>query len=139
MSYQGNYGDGQPPQYSQGYGRQYPQDEPRQPQDYDPFAHNQNLGGLQYQQQAPPWDASQGSQRQPYSDQHPPQASSTPGMLSHGSCRTTASGSPTASRTLRRTSSTLRKFRRGSSHPSCRSSPSRSGDPGPPGTRCSPG
>jgi Host cell surface-exposed lipoprotein len=85
MSYQDNPGDGQPPQYSQGYGRQYPQDEPRQPQDFDPFAHRQNLGGQQgtggqqYPQQVPPWDGSQGGQRQPYSDQHLPQGQQYPG------------------------------------------------------------
>jgi Host cell surface-exposed lipoprotein len=79
MSYQGDYGDGQPPQYPQGYGRQYPQDEPWQLQGYDPFAHNQHLGGQQgtgrqrYPQQVPPWDGAQGSQRQPYGKQHPPQ------------------------------------------------------------------
>jgi hypothetical protein len=68
MSYQGNYGDGQSPQ-----------DEPRQPQDFDPFAHRQNLGGQQgtggqqYPQQVQPWDASQGGQRQPYGQPYPPQ------------------------------------------------------------------
>ena len=46
MSYQGNYGDGRPPQYPQSDGRQYPQDEPRRPQEYDPFAHNQNLASI---------------------------------------------------------------------------------------------
>jgi Host cell surface-exposed lipoprotein len=84
MSYQGDYGDGQPPQYPEGYGRRYPQDEPRQPQEYDPFARNQNLGGQQgtggqqYPQQAPPWDGAQGSQRQPYGGQHPPQGEQYP-------------------------------------------------------------
>jgi hypothetical protein len=79
MSYQGNYGDGKPPQYSHGHGRPYPQDEPRQPQEYDPFAHNRNLGGQQgtgaqqYPQQVPAWDGAQGSQQPPYREQYPPQ------------------------------------------------------------------
>ena len=79
MSYQGNYGDGWPPQYPQSDGRQYPQHEPRRPQEYDPFAHNQNLGGQQgtgsqqYSQQVPPWNGAPGSQRQPYGEQQPPQ------------------------------------------------------------------
>jgi hypothetical protein len=79
MSYQGNYGDGQPPHYPQEYGRQYPQHEPRQPQEYRPFAHNQNQGGQQgtdgqqYPQQATPWVGAEGSQRQPYGQSWPTQ------------------------------------------------------------------
>ena len=90
MSYQGDYGDGQPPQYPQGQGRQYPQGEARRPQEHDPFAHNQNLGGQQgtggqqYPQQVPPWDGAQGSQRQPYGQPWPPQNQQYPPQVPPG-------------------------------------------------------
>jgi len=38
---------GQAPQYPpQGYRQQYPQDQPWQPQQYDPYAHQQRIGGV---------------------------------------------------------------------------------------------
>ena len=67
MSDHGDYGDGQPRQNPDGYGRQYPQDEPWQPQEYDPFTHNQNLGG-QRGTGGQPWPP----QNQQYSSQVPP-------------------------------------------------------------------
>ena len=115
MSYQGDYGDGQPPQYPQDYGRQYPQDKLWQPQENDPFAYTQNpggqqgTGGQQHPQQVPPWDGAQGSQQQPYGQPWPPQSHQYLPQVP----------------------------RQGSSRPACRRSPSRSGSPGPPGTRCS--
>ncbi|HEU5392657.1 MAG TPA: Ltp family lipoprotein [Streptosporangiaceae bacterium] len=90
MSYQGNYGDGWPPQYLQSDGRQYPQDEPRQPQEYDPFAHNQNPGGRQgtgsqqYPQQIPPWNGAPGSQQQPNGQPWPPQNHQFPPQVPPG-------------------------------------------------------
>ena len=80
MSYQGDYGDGQPPQYPQDYGRQYPQDKLWQPQENDPFAYTQNpggqqgTGGQQHPRQVPPWHGAQGSQQQPHGQPWPPQS-----------------------------------------------------------------
>lgn len=48
---------GQVPQYpQQGYGQQYPQGQPWQPGQYDPYAHQQRMGGQQSAPQAPAWD-----------------------------------------------------------------------------------
>jgi Host cell surface-exposed lipoprotein len=74
MSYQGDSGDGQPPQYPQDYGRQYPQNKPWQPQENDPLAYTQNPGGQQHPQQVPPWHGAQGSQRQPHGQPWPSQS-----------------------------------------------------------------
>lgn len=48
----------QPTQYlSQGYGPQYPQDEPWRPGQYDPHAHQQRISGRPYVPQVPPaWE-----------------------------------------------------------------------------------
>lgn len=48
---------GQAPQYPpQGYGQQYPQDQPWRPQQYDPYAHQQRIGSQQPAPQAPSWE-----------------------------------------------------------------------------------
>ena len=90
MSYQGDYGDGQPPQYPQDYGRQYPQDKPWQPQENDPFAYTQNPGGQQgtgsqqHPQQVPPWHGAQGSPQQPHGQPWPPQSQQYPPQVPPG-------------------------------------------------------
>ena len=90
MSYQGDYGDGQSPQYPQDYGRRYPQDKPWQPQENDPFAYTQNAGGQQgtggqqRPQQVPPWHGAQGSQRQPHGQPSPPQSQQYPPQVPPG-------------------------------------------------------
>jgi hypothetical protein len=68
----------QPPQYpQQGYGQQYPQGQPWQPQQYDPRLHAQRMG---YQQQ-PPWQQPGYSQQPPYPPQPQPPASRHPAAL----------------------------------------------------------
>lgn len=68
---------GQRGQYTQpGYGQQYPQDQPWQPRQYDPGAHQQRIGGPQspYPPQDQPW-SQPGHGQQPY----PPQSQYAPG------------------------------------------------------------
>jgi hypothetical protein len=90
MSYQGDYGDGQPPQYPQDYGRQYPQDKPWQPQENSPFAYGQNSGGQrgtdgqQQPQQVPPWPGVQGGQQQPNGQPSHPQFQRYPAQVPPG-------------------------------------------------------
>lgn len=75
MTYDQDYG--QPGQYPQpGYGQQYPQDQPWQPQQYDPGAHQRRIGGPQspYPPQGQPWPQP-GYGQQPY----PPQPQYAPG------------------------------------------------------------
>ena len=83
MSYQGDSGDGQPPQYPQDYGRQYPQDKPWQPQENDPFAYRQNPGD-QHSRQVPPWPGAQGGQPQPPNRPQSPQTQQYPQQVSPG-------------------------------------------------------
>jgi Domain of unknown function (DUF4352) len=62
-----NWGQAQAPQYPpQGYSQQYPQDQPWQPQQYDPAYHQQRIGGGQpsFPPQGQPWP-------QPGFGQHP--------------------------------------------------------------------
>jgi hypothetical protein len=62
---------GQEPQYPpQGYGQQYPQDQPWQPQQYDSYAHQQRIGGGQpsFPPQGQPW-LQPGYGQQPYPGQ----------------------------------------------------------------------
>jgi hypothetical protein len=70
-----DYGQPWPPQ--QGYGQQYPQDQPWQPQPYDPGAHHQRIGGQQHAPQGQPWSqggASHPPSQPPYAGYQPPQA-----------------------------------------------------------------
>jgi len=72
----GNQNWGQAPQYPpQGYGQQYPQTQPWQPQQYDPAYHQQRIGGGQ-----PPFPSQGQSWTQPgYGHPYPGQAQYAPG------------------------------------------------------------